>query len=75
MTDDSSHICSRRWLCWASMGEKALGPMKAQCRSIGECEGREVGVGVWVGAHPLRSRRRKDGIQSLWGEIRKGDNI
>jgi hypothetical protein len=26
---DSSHICSREWSCQASMGEEALGPVKA----------------------------------------------
>ena len=31
-----------------SMGEEALGPVKAQCLSVGECEGGEVGVGGWV---------------------------
>ena len=33
------------------MGEEALGPVKAQCSSIGECKGGEVGVGEWVEAH------------------------
>jgi hypothetical protein len=27
----SSHICSREWTCWTSMGEEALGP---QCRGM-----------------------------------------
>ena len=31
------------------MGEEALGPMKPQCLSVGECEGREAGVGGCVG--------------------------
>jgi hypothetical protein len=34
--------------CWASMGEEALGPMKAQCSSVGECQGGEAGVGGQV---------------------------
>jgi hypothetical protein len=29
------------------MGEEALGPVMALCASVGECEGREVGVGGW----------------------------
>ena len=33
----------------ASMGGKALGPGKARCPSVGECQGRDVGVGVCVG--------------------------
>ena len=31
------------------MGEEALGSVKAQCSSVGECEGGEAGVGGWVG--------------------------
>jgi hypothetical protein len=32
-------------ICQASMGGEAFGPVKAHCSSIGECLGREVGVG------------------------------
>jgi hypothetical protein len=28
------------------MGEDALGPMKILCSSVGECQDRDVGVGV-----------------------------
>ena len=28
------------------MGEEALGPVKARCHSVGECEGHDVGVCV-----------------------------
>jgi hypothetical protein len=28
--------------------KEALGPMNAQCPSVGEFQGGEVGVGVWV---------------------------
>ena len=28
-THGSSHICSRGWPCWASVGEDALGPVMA----------------------------------------------
>ena len=40
------------------MGGEALGPVKALCPSIGECQGREVGVGGWMEAHPHRNKRR-----------------
>ena len=29
------------------MGGEALGPVKALCPSVGECQGGEVGVGGW----------------------------
>jgi hypothetical protein len=38
------------------MGREALGPVKAQCPSVGECQYSEVGMGGLV------SRRRGDGI-------------
>ena len=38
------------------MGGEALGPVKAQCLSVGECQDREAGVGGLV------SRGRGDGI-------------
>ena len=31
------------------MGEKALGPVKAPCPSVGEFKGRETGMGGWLG--------------------------
>jgi hypothetical protein len=46
-THSSSHICSRGWPCQESMGREALGPVKAWCPTVGECQGREVGVGDW----------------------------
>jgi hypothetical protein len=46
-THGSSHICSRGWLYLASMGREALGPVKAECPSVGEYQGSEVGVGGW----------------------------
>ena len=46
-THGSSCISSRGWPCWASMEEEALGPVKAPCPSLGECEGEEAGVGGW----------------------------
>jgi hypothetical protein len=48
-THDSSHICSRGWPYLASMGGEVLGPVKARCPSLGECQGSEQGVGGWVG--------------------------
>ena len=41
----SSHIYSRGWPFQASMGGEALGPVKAPCLSVGECQGGEAGVG------------------------------
>ena len=38
-------VYSKGWPSWASMVEKALGSIKAQCPSVGECEGGEAGVG------------------------------
>jgi hypothetical protein len=29
------------------MGGEALGPVKAQCPGVEECQGREVGMGGW----------------------------
>jgi hypothetical protein len=57
------------------MGEEALGPVKAQCSSVGEFEDREVGVGGWVVAHPHRSRRRRDGIGGFGGGGESGKEI
>jgi hypothetical protein len=36
-------------------GGEALGPVKAQSPSVGEFEGREVGVGGWVGEHLIEA--------------------
>jgi hypothetical protein len=33
-----SHICSRGWPCLASVGGKALGPVKALFPSVGQCQ-------------------------------------
>jgi hypothetical protein len=74
-TPSSSHICSKGWHCGTSMGGETLGPVKAQFPSAGECQGRQVGVGVWVGAHCHRSREREDGMGGFQGETWKGDNI
>jgi hypothetical protein len=47
-THGSSGICIRGWPSWSSMGEEALGPVKALYPSEGECQGLEVGVGGLV---------------------------
>jgi len=68
-THDSSHIHSRGWHCPASIGGKALGPVKVHFPSVGKCQGIKVGVDRWEWGHPLRSRRRG------YGRRGKGDNI
>jgi hypothetical protein len=45
------------------MGGEALGPVKAGCPSVGECQGGKAGVGGWVGEHPHRNRGRGAGIE------------
>jgi hypothetical protein len=51
------------------MEGEALGPMKALCPSVGECQGREAGVGRWVREHPAnRSRERGNGIGDFQGK-------
>jgi hypothetical protein len=37
---------------------EALGPVKALCPSVGECQGQEAGVGGLV----IRGRRRGEGV-------------
>ena len=58
--------------CWAPMGGEALGPGKTQCPSVGVCQGREVGVGRWVGEHPHRSRGKDDGMEDSRGQGKPG---
>jgi hypothetical protein len=55
-THGSSHICSRESPHQKLMGGEALGPVKALCSSVGECQDREAGGGGLV------SRGRGDGI-------------
>ena len=50
------------------MGGEALGPVKALCLSIEECQDREARVGGLV------SKGRGDGIGGLGGETKKGDD-
>jgi hypothetical protein len=63
-THGSCCIYSRGWPCWASVGREVLHPVKAECPSVGECQGKESGVVE----HPTRSRVRGDGI----GGFQKG---
>jgi hypothetical protein len=56
-THGSSCICNRGWPSRSSMGGEALGPVKARCPSVVECQGQEVGVGG--------SRRKREGIGSF----------
>jgi hypothetical protein len=53
------------------MGGETLGPVKALCHRIGECQGQEVGGGGFV------SRGRGEEIRGggFWKETRKWDNI
>jgi hypothetical protein len=51
------------------MGGEALGSVKVQCPSVGECEDRETGVGGLV------SRGWRMGQEVFKGETRKWDNI
>jgi hypothetical protein len=48
---------------------EALGLVNAQCPSVGECQGKEVGVGGVV------SSGREDKMRVLGGEMKKGDKI
>ena len=53
------------------MGGKALGPVKAQCPNVGECQGGKAGVGKWVGEHPHRSRGSEDQMGGSGGKTGK----
>jgi hypothetical protein len=44
------------------MRGEALGPFKARCPSVGECQAGGAGVSGWVGEHPHRSRGRGNGM-------------
>jgi hypothetical protein len=46
-THGSSHIYSREWPSWASVGGEALGPVKAGYPSVGKFEGGEAEAGGW----------------------------
>jgi hypothetical protein len=59
------------------MGGETLGPMMAQCPSVGKCQGGEAGVGGWVGEHPHGSRGEgvQDGGFPGRGGMGKAENI
>ena len=59
----SSRICSREWLCWASVRGEALGPGKALCPGVGECQSAEAGGDGWMGEQPHRSRGSGNGMK------------
>jgi hypothetical protein len=44
------------------VGGAVLGPEGLQCYSVGECQGRKVGVGGLVGEHPHRGMGRRVGV-------------
>jgi hypothetical protein len=48
---------------------------EAQCPSIGKYQGREAGVGGWVGEHPYRGKGREDGVMGFRGRGRLGKGI
>jgi hypothetical protein len=54
------------------MGGKALGPVKALCPRVGECQGQEAGVGGLVSRGEGERGRRRVFFRR---ETRKGDNI
>jgi hypothetical protein len=43
-THGTGHICGRRWSCWTSVRGEAFSPEGVQCPSVGECQGRKMGV-------------------------------
>ena len=63
------HICCRGWPCLSSVGGEAIGCLKSQWSSIGECQDQEAGMGEFV------SRGRGDAIGFFGGETRKGHSI
>jgi len=66
------YICS--WPYLASMGEEALGPVKAQCPIVGEYQGSKVGL-VGVGRTLIEAGEEGMREGNCGGETRKEDNI
>ena len=50
----------------------SIGPVKAQCPSVGECQG---GRQEWIGEHPYRGRGRGKEMGVSEGDTRKGDKF
>ena len=75
-THGSSCLCSRGWPCQSSIGGEILGSVRAQCPSVGECQGREAELVGWVGEHPHKSREREDAIKGfVKGKLGKGKTL
>jgi hypothetical protein len=55
--------CSRGWPNWTSMGREILGPVKALCPSVRECQDQEAGS-EWIGE---QGEGRKDKGRGLGG--------
>jgi hypothetical protein len=54
------------------MGEEALGLLKAQCPSVGDCQGIEERVGEWVGGETPLLKQGETGRDRLFcGENRE----
>ena len=54
------------------MGGEALDPMKAQCPSVGECQGMEAEVSGW-GSTLKEAGLGGGGIEGFWwGNLEKG---
>jgi hypothetical protein len=54
------------------MGEETLGPVKAQCPSVGEHWGREVGMGGWMEIYLIETGGGGMGYGVSGGELGKG---
>ena len=61
---------ARGWPCGSSVGGQALGPVKALCPCVGECQCQEA-ILVWAG----EQGKGEEDMGSLGGETRKGANI
>ena len=48
------------------MGGEAFSPGNAVCPSLEECQGREAGVGGWVGVDPCTSRGMNGGRDGVF---------
>ena len=47
LTHGAGHICGRRWPCWTSVEGETFRYEGVQCFSVGEYQGRRMGVGGW----------------------------
>ena len=57
------------------MGGEAVGHVKSQCFSVGECQDGVVGVVRWVEEQPHRNTGRGNGMGVSREEICQGDNM